>query len=79
MVIICYLVEHSVIVFFIGLDRAIEFDCVAFLRLFGAVFKGGFAAFVEELEGVAEAEAVVPLHELDDVAGLAAIGSHTSE
>ena len=56
-----------------------EFYGLAFLRLGCAVFEGGFSAFVQELEGVAEAEAVVVLHELDGVAGFPAVGGHASE
>ena len=43
------------------------------------MFKGGFAAFVQELEGVTEAEAVVVLDELDGVAGFCAVCCHASE
>lgn len=53
---------------------------MAFLGLVEVgVFKGGFASFVEELEGVAEADAVVVLHELDGVACFAAVGGHAAE
>jgi len=75
-VVIGYSVQGVVCVW---LYRAREFDSVAFLWLVGAVLEGGFSAFVQEFEGVAEAESIVVLDELDGVAGFSAVGCHASE